>query len=60
MNIGKMREKAEGGNIAAQAMLGVCHLEGIGVEVDYTQAVRGLSGPASQGVPRAADNLARM
>ena len=60
MNISDLKQKAESGSLAAQSILGSCYLEGIEVEVDYSEAFRLLSAAAGRGVPRALANLARM
>jgi len=60
MNISDLRQKADSGNVAAQAILGNCYLEGDGVEVNYREAFRLLSAAASQRAPRAISGLARM
>jgi TPR repeat protein len=46
--------------LAAQAVLGLCYLDGIGVGRDYDEAFRFLSAAAQRGAPRAHIGLARM
>ncbi len=60
MNISELRRKAESGSLAAQSALGICYLEGIDVELNYTDAFRLLSLAADRGASRAVVNLARM
>jgi TPR repeat protein len=60
MNILDLRAKADAGNCAAQAILGICYLEGINTAPDYKEAFRLLSAAAAQGASRAAASLARM
>jgi uncharacterized protein len=60
MNIRNLQERAESGNVVAQATLGICYLDGIDVEVDYKEALRFLSAASRQRVPRAMSNLARI
>lgn len=44
----------------AQTVLGICFLDGVDVEVNYTEAFRLLSAAARQGTSRSIVNLARM
>src|ERR1700678_2101314 len=60
MDITELRQKAKSGSLVAQSMLGVCYLEGIDVEVNYSEAFRLLSEAAVRGASRAVVNLARM
>ncbi len=61
LNLVDLKSKAETGNSAAQAILGITYLYGTdGIEVDYTQAYRWLSAAAEKGVSRAIANLASM
>ena len=60
MNIPDLRAKADSGICAAQAILGICYLEGIDTETDYQEAFRLLSAAAAQGASRAVVSLARM
>jgi TPR repeat protein len=60
MDIPDLRRKADSGNVAAQAILGSCYLDGIDVEINYGEAFRLLSAAAGQGASRAVANLARM
>lgn len=60
MNIADMKRDAENGQIAAQVMMGVFYLNGIGVEVNYPEALRLLTLAASRGSSRASINLARI
>jgi TPR repeat protein len=60
MNIANLHEKAKSGSVVAQTVLGICYLDGIDVEVDYSEALRLLSDAARQGAPRAVASLGRM
>jgi TPR repeat protein len=60
MDIAKLLEEAESGSVVAQAVLGICYLEGFQVEVDYAQAFRLLSSAADQRASRAIANLGRL
>jgi TPR repeat protein len=61
MDITSLKQRAESGNVVAQSVMGICRLEGLfGVPVDYSEALRFLSGPAENGAPRALACLARM
>lgn len=60
MNITDLRQQAESGNVAAQAILGTCYLDGVDFEVNYHEAFRLLSAAADRGASRAVVNLARM
>ena len=60
MNISDLRLKAEAGSSAAQAVLGICYLDGIDVEPNPSEAFRLLSIAAGKGLSRAVVNLARM
>lgn len=60
MNIPDLHRKAEDGSVVAQTVLGICYLDGIGVEVNYEEAFRLLSAAAHRRAPRAMANLARM
>jgi TPR repeat protein len=60
MKIADIRNKANDGNVAAQTILGIYCLDGIGVEVDYQEAFRLLLAAATQGASRAMVNLARI
>lgn len=60
MNIDDLSKKAESGSVVAQTILGICFLDGIGVEVDYGEAFRLLSHAANKGAMRAQSNLGRM
>ena len=60
MDISELRRKAESGSVVSQAVLGICHLYGREVKVDYTEALRLLSAAADKGSSRAIVNLARM
>jgi TPR repeat protein len=57
MNIQKLRRGADSGSRVNQCVLGLCHLYGVDVEVDYEEAFRLLS---LAGTSRAVANLARM
>lgn len=57
MNIQKLRIGADSGNRVDQAVLGICYLYGVDVEVDYKEAFRLLS---LAGTSRAVVNLAHM
>jgi TPR repeat protein len=60
MNIPDLRQKADSGDLASQTALGVCYLEGLGAERNYSDAFRLLSQAAERGASRAMVNLARM
>jgi len=60
VDIPELRRKAESGSVVSQAVLGICHLYGREVKVDYTEALRLLSAAADKGSSRAIVNLARM
>jgi len=60
VDILELRRKAGCGSVVAQSVLGICHLYGREVEVDYTEARRLLSAAADKGSSRAMVNLARM
>jgi TPR repeat protein len=60
MNISDLRQQADSDSVVAQAILGTCYLDGIEVEVDYSEAFRLLSAAANKGASRAMVNLARM
>jgi uncharacterized protein len=60
MNIFELRQEAEGGSLVAQTLLGISYLEGIEIDINYTDALRWLSSAADKGVPRACYHLARM
>ena len=60
MNIIKLQEDAGSESVIAQSLLGICYLDGIGVEVNHLEAFRLLSSAARRGVPRATANLARI
>jgi uncharacterized protein len=57
LNIQKLRRGADSGSRVDQAVLGICYLYGVDVEVDYKEAFQLLSLPRT---PRATVNLARM
>lgn len=52
------RQAAEAGNMTALANLGVCYLDGLGVEPDYRKAVACFRKAAAQDIPAACYNLA--
>jgi TPR repeat protein len=60
MDVGALRSRAESGDAIAQAIVGICYLDGLEVEVNYGDAFRFLSAAAARGLPRAIVNLARM
>ena len=61
MNLDELRRRAETGNCAAQALLGICYLYGDqGVQIDQQEAFRLLSAAAQAGASRAVLNLAHM
>jgi hypothetical protein len=60
LDIERLRREAEAGGLAAATILGVCYIDGYGVERNFGEAARLLSGPAGRGVPRAVSNLARL
>ena len=60
MNIPDLRAKADSGFCVAQAILGICCLDGIDTKTDYEEAFRWLSAAAAQGASRATLHLARM
>jgi len=60
MNIPHLRQEVASGNCVAQAILGICYLDGIDTEVDYKEAFRLLSAAVVRGASRAVVNLARM
>jgi uncharacterized protein len=60
VNIIKLHKEADAEDAIAQSVLGICYLDGIGVEVSHQEAFRLLSSAAGRGVPRATTNLARM
>lgn len=60
MNMAALLDQANSGDVVAETTLGVCFLEGIGVQVDYYQALRFLSAASEKGAARATLNLARM
>ena len=57
MDIQNLRKGADSGSCVDRAVLGICYLYGIDVEVDYKEAFRLLS---SAGTSRAVTNLAWM
>jgi TPR repeat protein len=60
VNIRDLQLEAESGNTSAQCILGICYLDGLDVDVDYSKAFRLLSEASSKGASRATVNLARM
>src|ERR1700730_7790437 len=60
MNLDALRRKAELGDTFAQAIVGICCLDGIDDRVNYGEAFRFLSAAAEKGMPRAIVSLARM
>lgn len=60
MDIIGLKNKADEGNVVAQAILGACYLDGFRVEVDYSLAFRYLTSAASAGAARAEYNLGRI
>jgi len=60
MDVRALRSRAESGDAIAQAIVGICYLDGLDVTVNYADAFRFLSAAAAKGLPRAIVNLARM
>ncbi len=60
VDLSELRKRAEAGSTVAQSILGVCYLDGIEVEADYSEAFRLLSSAAAKGAIRATAHLARM
>lgn len=60
MDIARLRKWVEEGSPAAATALGVCYFEGLGVEVDYEQALKLLAPAAQRGLPRACYYLGRI
>ena len=59
-DISELRRKAEAGSCVAQSILGLYYLNGLEVEVNYSEAFRFLSAAAEQGASRAVLNLGYM
>jgi TPR repeat protein len=60
MDLDRLERQAAAGSAVAQAVLGVCHLDGVGVPVDLERAFDLLTRASVQGVSRAMVNLGRM
>lgn len=60
MDIEDLKTRAHRGNIVAQSILGICLLEGFGVDRDYAEAFRWLRAASASGAPRAAWHLGTM
>lgn len=60
MDLNKLEMAANTGKAGAQALLGLCYLDGVGVETDYRQAFKWLTIASNNGSPRAKANLALM
>jgi TPR repeat protein len=56
----ELLQRAKAGGVSAQTIVGICYLEGYDTEIDYAEALRWLSPPSEQGVPRACYHLGRM
>ena len=57
MDMTDLRAKAESGSTPAQAILGICLLEGIDCAADYPEAFRWLSAASERGAARAMAHL---
>lgn len=60
MDLEKLEMAANAGQAGAQALLGLCFLDGVGTSIDYSQALKWLTMAADNGSPRAKANLALM
>ena len=60
MNIQRLESEALAGSTVAQAILGICYLDGIDVQPDYAKASRWLSLAAEKGASRAMLHLGRI
>jgi hypothetical protein len=56
----KLREDADGGGCVSQCVLGLAHLYGFGIDVNYDEAFRLLSAASEQGSSRATLGLGYM
>jgi TPR repeat protein len=60
MDMTDLRTRAESGSTPAQAILGICLLEGIDCAADYAEAFRWLSAASTRGAARAMAHLGTM
>lgn len=60
MELEKLQQAAEAGQVGAQTLLGLCYLDGINTQVDHPQALHWLGLAAENRSPRAEANLALM
>ena len=57
INVGQIRAKAEQGDPKSQCTLGVCYLNGRGVQADYSEAAAWFQKAAAGGIPEAMREL---
>ena len=59
-DLATLRRRAEAGNVAAQAIVGLRYFDGDGTPVDFAEAFRYLSAASARGLSRATVHLAHI